>query len=244
MAKDWIKMRMDLPSHPKVVRILSATKSDKFRVIGGLHAVWSVFDVHSEGGRLEGYTPETMDHIIGWDGFCSAMMAVGWLDYDGSESLVMPDFDTHNGQSAKRRADETERKRKERNSADRLRTGCGQGEDKKRSRGEESRVEENKEIDIVISYLNDAAGKSFRGAKADKAMISQRLKDYGMDCVKAVIDKKSAKWKDDPKMRDYLRPSTLFRPSNFDAYVNEDESVGDSGGKWVWDNVAMEYVQR
>lgn len=222
MAKDWIKMRMDLSSHPKVVRILSATKSDKFQVVGGLHAVWSVFDVHSEDGTLDGYTPETMDHIIGWDGFCNAMMSVGWLEYDGDETLAMPGFDTHNGQSAKRRADETERKRKERNSADKMRTGCGQTEDKKRSRVEESRVEESKDIDIVISYLNDRAGKSFRGAKADKAMIGQRLKDYGMDCVKSVIDKKAAKWKDDPKMRDYLRPSTLFRPSNFDAYVNED----------------------
>lgn len=40
MAIDWIKMRVDLQTHPKVVRILSATGTDKFRVIGGLHAVW------------------------------------------------------------------------------------------------------------------------------------------------------------------------------------------------------------
>ena len=76
MASGWLKMRMDLQSHPKVVRILSAmrlkdgaTQTDKFRVIGGLHAVWSVFDTHSEDGRLYGYTPETLnDHVIGWEG--------------------------------------------------------------------------------------------------------------------------------------------------------------------------------
>lgn len=78
------------------------------------------------------------------------------------------------------------------------------------------------EVDIVISYLNDAAGKKFRGAKTDRSNIAQRIEDYGMDAVKSVIDKKCAKWRDDPKMRDYLRPSTLFRPSNFDAYLNED----------------------
>lgn len=139
MAKDWIKMRVDLPSHPKVVRILSATKSDKFCVVGGLHAVWSVFDTHSIDGRLEGYTPETMDHIIGWEGFSGALINVGWLEYDGNETLAMPDFDVHNGQSAKRRAEETERKRKTRNSADSVRTDSGQSEDKKRSRGEERR---------------------------------------------------------------------------------------------------------
>lgn len=39
MSGDWIKMRIDLQTHPKIVRILSATKADKFRVIGGLHTV-------------------------------------------------------------------------------------------------------------------------------------------------------------------------------------------------------------
>lgn len=144
MAKDWIKMRMDLSSHPKVVRILSATKSDKFRVVGGLHAVWSVFDIHSDKGNLHGYTPDTMDHVIGWQGFSDAMIRVGWLSYDGVETLTMPDFDTHNGNSAKRRADETERKRKARDKPEEVRTDCGQIADKMRSREEESRGDKDK----------------------------------------------------------------------------------------------------
>lgn len=144
MAKDWIKMRMDLSSHPKVVRILSATKSDKFQVVGGLHAVWSVFDIHSEHGALHGYTPDTMDHVIGWKGFSDAMIRVGWLAYDGAETLTMPDFDTHNGNSAKRRADETERKRKAREKPEEVRTSCGQVADEMRSREEESRGDKDK----------------------------------------------------------------------------------------------------
>lgn len=116
MAGDWIKVRCDLQSHPKIVRILSATKSDKFRVIGGLHAVWSVFDAHSEDGVLHGYTPELMDHIIGWEGFSDAMIAAGWLGVGESESLVMPEFSEHNGQSAKRRAEDQKRKRDSRKS--------------------------------------------------------------------------------------------------------------------------------
>ena len=61
MASGWLKMRMDLQSHPKVVRILSAmrlkdgaTQTDKFRVIGGLHAVWSVFSTRT--AKTEGST--------------------------------------------------------------------------------------------------------------------------------------------------------------------------------------------
>jgi hypothetical protein len=59
---DWIKVRADLHTHPKVVRILSAlnavkhpqpvrTVSDTLRVVGALHAVWCVFDTHSIDAR-------------------------------------------------------------------------------------------------------------------------------------------------------------------------------------------------
>ena len=114
----WIKMRIELQTHPKVVRILSAMRphsvrqsTDKFWVIGGLHAVWCVFDTHSEDGVLLGYTPETLDHIIGLPGISDAMIAVGWLHYDGFETLVLPEFDEHNSQSAKRRAEDQKRKK-------------------------------------------------------------------------------------------------------------------------------------
>jgi len=116
MAGDWIKMRIDLATHPKAVRIMSATKSDRFRVIGGLHSVWGVFDQHTEDGELHGYTPELMDTIIGWEGFSDAMIKVGWMHYDGDETLVMPGFDSHNGKSARRRAEDSHRKRVSRSS--------------------------------------------------------------------------------------------------------------------------------
>ena len=54
MAGDWIKMRVDLSTSPKVVRISSALRADRLRVIGGLHAVWCLFDVHSEDGNRVG----------------------------------------------------------------------------------------------------------------------------------------------------------------------------------------------
>lgn len=137
MAGDWIKMRIDLASHPKLVRILSATQSDKFRVIGGLHAVWSVFDTHSENGELNGYSLEMMDHIIGWEGFSAAMAAVGWLE-ETAESLVMPDFIEHNGRSAKRRAEDQKRKRESRKNPQQY----GQNADKMRTREEKEKIKE------------------------------------------------------------------------------------------------------
>lgn len=144
MAGDWIKMRCELQSHPKIVRILSITKSDKFRVVGGLHAVWSVFDAHSKDGTLVGYTPELMDHVIGWDGFSGAMVSVGWLRFDDTGTLMLPEFDEHNSKSAKRRAEDQKRKRNERNSPNNVTDDCGQNADRMRTR-EEKRREEEKE---------------------------------------------------------------------------------------------------
>lgn len=145
MAADWIKMRVDLLTHPKVVRILSATRTDKFRVVGGLHAVWSIFDTHSVDGKLKGYTPELLDHVIGWEGFARAMEAVGWLTFDGLETLALPEFDAHNGQSAKRRAEDQKRKRDGRNRPQSVHDDCGQNADKKRTREREEKRREEKE---------------------------------------------------------------------------------------------------
>ncbi|CAB3905438.1 hypothetical protein [Achromobacter piechaudii] len=134
MASDWIKMRVDLPTHPKVVRMASACKADRLRVVGGLLSVWSLFDVHSADGQLEGYSPEVLDETIGFPGFSHAMISVGWLEFDGS-SLWMPRFEDHNGQSAKKRAQDADRKRNDRNSS-------APEADKKRTREEKRREEE------------------------------------------------------------------------------------------------------
>jgi len=113
MAGDWIKMRCDLQTHPKVVRMASALNADRLRIVGGLHAVWSLFDAHSSDGQLDGYTTDAIDAILGFPGFAEAMRTVGWLVADG-QLIVLPRFDEHNGRSAKRRANETVRKRSER----------------------------------------------------------------------------------------------------------------------------------
>jgi len=114
MSTDWIKMRVDLRTHPKVVRMASALKADKLRVIGGMFAVWAIFDAHSSDGVLDGYTFRAIDDELNWKGFAAAMSAIGWLDDLDGQGLTAPRFEEHNGQSAKRRAQETERKRLER----------------------------------------------------------------------------------------------------------------------------------
>lgn len=105
----WIKMGTGLASHPKVKALRRALKADRLKVIGGLWAVWCVFDEHSASGRLDGYTLDDMDEEIGWRGFSEAMRDIGWLHED-PDGLEAPDYEEHNGPNAKRRALDASRK--------------------------------------------------------------------------------------------------------------------------------------
>lgn len=125
-------MRADLFTHPKVVRMSSALKADTLRTVGGLMSVWCLFDAHSDDGRLEGYSPEVLDAHLRWEGFADAMVAVGWLEHDHADGLALPRFDTHNGQSAKRRAQDADRKRE-------VRKVSASEPDEKRTREEKRR---------------------------------------------------------------------------------------------------------
>jgi hypothetical protein len=135
MAGDWIKMRRSLLTDPRVVRISSALDADRFRTIGGLFSAWCLFDEQTPDGHLAGYTPEVFDQIVGISGLAVAMAAVGWLEI-GPDYLQATAFCEHNGQSAKRRAQESVRKMSARD-ADKT-------ADKKRPR-EEKRREEKKD---------------------------------------------------------------------------------------------------
>ena len=124
-------MRTNLQRNPRVIRIASALSADRLRVIGGLHAVWSLADEQTEDGNLPGYTLAVIDEMIGWIGFCAALEAVDWVKQDSS-GVTFLRFEEHNGKSAKRRAQESVRKASARSSAT--------DADKKRTREEKRRV--------------------------------------------------------------------------------------------------------
>ncbi len=85
---------------------------------------------------------------------------------------------------------------------------------------------QNKNISIieeVITYLNERTNKHYTSKnKQTIKFINGRLSEgYTIEDFKKVIDNRCEKWLDDEKMNEYLRPSTLFRPSNFEAYYND-----------------------
>lgn len=151
MAGDWIKMRANLATCPQVVRIASGQVSACLPdacpqavraalVVGALHATWALFDSHTEDGQLANYTPAVLDAIVGLEGWTSALADVGWIDVS-ADGLTLPDFERHNGASAKRRAQDTDRKRKVRKLSAAEADRCPPG--KRTESGPEKRREES-----------------------------------------------------------------------------------------------------
>jgi uncharacterized phage protein (TIGR02220 family) len=82
-------------------------------------------------------------------------------------------------------------------------------------------------LNEILKYLNEKTGKNFgiENKETQRLILGRIHEGRTFDDFKKVIDIKVKKWGSDPKMVDYLRPSTLFRPSNFEAYLNERPSV-------------------
>lgn len=79
------------------------------------------------------------------------------------------------------------------------------------------------DLKAIVDHLNAKVGSRYTTKnKQLRGYVHARLDEgFTVDDFFTVIDTKAAKWRDDPKMRDYLRPSTLFAPSHFEEYLNE-----------------------
>lgn len=149
MAGDWIKMRKSLTTDPRLVRIMSALNADRFRTLGGVLSAWCLLDDQTEDGQLDGYTSEVFDAFIGFPGLCQAMIDVGWM-VETPKGLTAVNFTEHNGQTAKRRAQENVRKMSARN-ADKTRTESGP-----EKRREEKSIKKNKSTREMSKHWNES----------------------------------------------------------------------------------------
>jgi uncharacterized phage protein (TIGR02220 family) len=79
------------------------------------------------------------------------------------------------------------------------------------------------EIKEIIDHLNNLTGSNYKPTTGKTVkLISGRLSGgHTVEDCKLVVSHRVEKWMDDPKMREFLRPNTLFRPSNFENYLQE-----------------------
>ncbi|MER2169447.1 MAG: conserved phage C-terminal domain-containing protein [Psychrobacillus psychrodurans] len=86
-----------------------------------------------------------------------------------------------------------------------------------------SNTDHSNEIANIINYLNKKAEKQFNEhSKTNIRLIKAILKEgYTAEDCYLVIDEQVRNWKNDLQMNKYLRPITLFRPGNFESYLND-----------------------
>jgi hypothetical protein len=109
MAK-WIKVETHTPDKAEIrhiARLCHCTKAEAFLAFFRVF-VW--LDEQTEDGHVDFFTPADADEIAQLDGFGSALQEVRWITFSATGAVVA-NWERHNGQSAKRRCLDAERKR-------------------------------------------------------------------------------------------------------------------------------------
>lgn len=113
MAGDWIKVRTVLPTDGRLKIVSRTCHATSVTALGALVTLWCFADAHADDdGVLIGYAPADVNSLVGLPGFCEALPS-DWLDASG-EWVKLPEYQEHNGTTAKTRAQATKRKRTER----------------------------------------------------------------------------------------------------------------------------------
>ena len=114
MAGDWIKIEHVTPDKPEVHRIAESLNIDPDAVVGKLLRLWIWADQQVDSCNAASVTLSLLDRITFVSGFAKAMQSVGWLVItDGV--VAFPNFERHNGNTAKSRAKGSERVKRFRN---------------------------------------------------------------------------------------------------------------------------------
>lgn len=108
MAGDWLKIEIDTPDKPEIWAMADDLGIDPDAVFGKLFRVWSWFDQHTESGNAPSVTKSLLDRKVGVTGFVNSMLKAGWL-VEEEGVITMPNFEKHNGNSAKKRANTAKR---------------------------------------------------------------------------------------------------------------------------------------
>ena len=109
----WMKIDLELPDKPEVHAIAGMLNLDPDAVVGKLIRVWQWFDKHTTDGNASVIGNAFVDRIAATTGFADSMVKVGWLHVTES-GIAVPNFDKHNGETAKKRAETARRVAKHR----------------------------------------------------------------------------------------------------------------------------------
>ncbi len=87
-------------------------------------------------------------------------------------------------------------------------------------------------VEKTIRRMNELAGTSYRSnTKVTAKHINARISEgYTLEDFETVLESKWHEWKNNPDMRKFYRPQTLFSPEHFEAYLQAAKLNGNGSG--------------
>jgi hypothetical protein len=188
----WLKIETGLPTKVEVFRMAEALQVKRAEVVGHLVNLWAWFDFNTENGVINNIGSNGIIDAHTTKGFADAMHSVGWLEYNkdwetaGIQKLILPNFERHNGQTAKKRANTQQRQQRFRNA----KALSSASLDKKR---EDKKKEEKREVtpyQKIVDFWNaHNTPKVERLTTKRKAAIKHICKEYTEDEIAEVFRK-------------------------------------------------------
>lgn len=109
----WVRINTTLPHSQKII-LLAAELGCKRRHALGLAVEFFCWVDNNFSSGFTQLTPKQVNAFFEQKKFAEAMCKIGWASIDENGCLFIQDFDTYNGESAKRRAQAAEIKRNQR----------------------------------------------------------------------------------------------------------------------------------
>lgn len=100
----WIKIQNTLPESPKVFRLAHMLKVGRMEALGYAVRWFCWLDSHCAEGSTE-LTARDVDALLGMIGITRAFCELGWAFVDANGYVFVVDYDKHNGENAKKRAE-------------------------------------------------------------------------------------------------------------------------------------------
>lgn len=101
-------MQATLPESPKIFRLARLLGVGRMEALGYAVRWFCWLDAQCANGATE-LRPDEVDALVGHAGITDAMCALGWTSVDAEGYVLVQEFDKHNGESAKKRAETQER---------------------------------------------------------------------------------------------------------------------------------------
>lgn len=199
MADDWIKFRKKLPRDPRVLVASRKCHATRVTICGALVALWCLADDYAEdSGLLPGYTSEDIDREVELPGFCLSLPP-DWFELrDGS--VYLPNYQEHNGRTARQRAQATGRKQRQRGR-----------ENESRAQRDESVTREEKNREEEKNPPNPPSGVgarvSSRAPKCEPDGFAEFWTEYPRKTAKASARKVWQRLAPDSALRQRIRES-------------------------------------